>query len=331
VPDTPPLWQARERDADIDVLGIGENSLDHVYGFEGPVLLGDKHALSNHAERPGGQIASAMLGCARLGLRTAYVGAIGSDAAARTVLAPLERAGVDLSGMVEVAGAATRTATILVRPSDGLRTVLAHRDPGLALEPAQLDAGRIRSARALHLDACDPDLSEWAAGVARAAGIPVVLDVDHVWPNCERLLRLTDFPVVARQFADEIGEIDSPAECLDRLVGWGARLAVVTLGERGAVARSEQLTMSSSAFPVQARDTTGSGDAFHAGFIWGLLQGFGAERVLHVANAVAALTCEAPGAQEGLPTRDELEVFLAERSDTGRRTGARRVCREDDG
>jgi len=315
VPETVPLWLARKRGAGIDVLGIGENSLDHVYEFDGPLVQGEKHALSSTAEHAGGQIASTMLGCARLGLRSAYVGAVGKDAAARTVLAQLEREGVDLSGVVELPGVATRTAAILVRRSDGLRTVLAHRDAGLALEPAQLDAGQIESARVLHLDATDPDLSEWAAGLAKSAGIPVVLDLDQFWPNCERLLRLADFPVVARQFADEIGENDSPAECLEQLVGWGARLAVVTLGERGAVARSGQLTISSPAFPVQARDTTGSGDAFRAGFIWGLLQGFGAERVLHVANAVAALTCAAPGAQVGLPTRDQLEAFLAEPPD----------------
>jgi sugar/nucleoside kinase (ribokinase family) len=297
------------------VVGLGENSLDQIYGFDAAWVPGEKHALTSHCERAGGQIASAMLGCARLGLSAAYLGATGKDAAASLVLAPLARAGVDVSGVIEVPGARTRSAVILVRESDGLRSVLAHRDTQLAIGPAQLDARRIESAGALLLDASDPDASEWAARIAQDASVPVILDVDQLWPGHVRLLQLADFPVVSRDFADEIGEKDSPAACLEQLVGWGARLAVVTLGEQGALARSGELVISSPAFSVRVRDTTGSGDAFHAGFIWGLLQGHGAEQVLRVANAVAALSCQAPGAQEGLPNRDELEAFLADPPD----------------
>jgi sulfofructose kinase len=68
----------------------------------------------------------------------------------------------------------------------------------------------------------------------------------------------------------------------------------------------------SPAFQVVARDTTGAGDVFHAAFIWGLIQRMSERRILQVANAAAAMSCRALGAQGDLPTREELECFLRE-------------------
>jgi sugar/nucleoside kinase (ribokinase family) len=139
----------------------------------------------------------------------------------------------------------------------------------------------------------------------------VVLDADRLWPDAERLLAVTDFPVVSRGFAEEFGGTGDPADGLIELAGLGARLAVATCGPEGAIARGGDETLTSPAFEIEAADTTGAGDAFHAGFIWALLQGFDPVRVLRVANAVAGLSCTALGAQEGLPRREELEAFLA--------------------
>jgi sulfofructose kinase len=84
----------------------------------------------------------------------------------------------------------------------------------------------------------------------------------------------------------------------------------VTLGDRGAVAGGREEVIESPAFQVAARDTTGAGDVFHAAFIWGLLEGMSGARILQVANAAAAMSCRALGAQGGLPNREELEDFL---------------------
>ena len=68
----------------------------------------------------------------------------------------------------------------------------------------------------------------------------------------------------------------------------------------------------SPAFRMEARDTTGAGDAFHGAFVFGLLEGLDAAGVLRTANAAAAMNCRALGAQAGLPDRSELEAFLRE-------------------
>ena len=90
----------------------------------------------------------------------------------------------------------------------------------------------------------------------------------------------------------------------------GARLAVVTLGGRGTLAAFGEDVIEVSAYAVDARDTIGAGDVFHGAFAWGLLEGWGAARVLRAANAAAAMNCRFPGAQGGLPDRAELEAFL---------------------
>ena len=100
------------------------------------------------------------------------------------------------------------------------------------------------------------------------------------------------------------------------MVELGARLAVVTLAAHGAVARDRERELRSPAFPVAVRDATGAGDAFHAGLIFGLLEGLEGDTLLRVANAVAALNCGAEGAQKGLPTPDALEHFLANEHQT---------------
>ena len=304
------LWPLARGARATDVLGLGENSSDHVSLVEQWPVPGEKYEALEATTLPGGQVASALLACSRLGLRCAYLGAVGSDAAARVVLEPLGDAGIDLSGVQPVEGAATRSAQILVRASDGERSVLERRDPRLRLDTGRLDRRVIEQSSLLHLDVSDPAASTWAAAVAQAAGIPVVLDADRVVEGTEALLSHVDFPVVSEDFARAWGGNDSANDGLSRLAEGKPRLAVVTRGARGALAWAAGERLESPALDVAVRDTTGAGDAFHAGLIWSLFQESGAVEALHTANAVAGLACTALGAQAGLPDEAALAAFL---------------------
>ncbi len=295
------------------MLGIGQSSLDRVVFVEGPPPPADAPEPTEALELPGGQVATAILACARLGLRTAYAGAVGDDAAAAPVLEPLRRAGVDLSGVRVVRGARTRRALIYVERKNGERHVHPRRDPRLVLAPHDVDAAAVGATRVLHLDVEHPEAALRAARMARAAGVAVLLDLDRPAPGVEELLRNVDFPIVSRRFAEWISGSGSAAEGLAELLARGARLAVATLGPEGALAQGpgESAPIRSEGFRVEARDTTGAGDVFHAAFAFGLLQGWGAVTVLRMANAAAAMSCREVGAQGGLPDREALEAFLA--------------------
>jgi sugar/nucleoside kinase (ribokinase family) len=305
------LWPRPERPYRTDVIGIGENSLDRVGVVESLARPGGKEPLVEYSVQPGGQVATAVLACSRLGLRCAYVGAVGNDADAEAVLAPLEAAGVDLSGIKRVGGARTRLAMILVERASGERSVHGFRDARLALEASDLSRESIERARVLLLDAGDPEAAIWAAKIARGTGTAVVLDADRADSGLEKLLDHVDFPIVSGAFAESLqGDAEASDATLRELVAHGARLAVVTLGARGAVGRAGDRVIASPAHPVSCMDSTGAGDAFRAGFIWALLQGQGAEQVLRAANAAAGINCRARGAQGGLANRAELEAFL---------------------
>lgn len=305
-----PLWRERAAVRAIDVIGIGQNSYDHVAELDAFPTLAGKSAARSYATLPGGQIATALLACARLGLRAAFVSSVGDDPPGDAVLRPLREAGVDVSEVRRIPGAETQIALVLVDRPSGERTVIWYRDPRLGLEVANLCRASIERARLLHLDASDPDVGCWAAKVAREAGIPVVLDADRYRPELDDVLRLVDFPIVGREFAEIYTAGGAVQDALVKLCAAGARLAVVTLGAIGALARSGDRMIESSAFRIDVRDTTGAGDAFHAGFIWALLEGLDAERALCAANAAGALCCRAVGAQGGHPDRTSLEEFL---------------------
>ena len=305
------LWPLEAGARRFDVVGLGENSLDRLGRVARWPEPGGKQEWLDYSEMPGGQMASALVGCARLGLRVAYLGAVGSDAEAERVLEPLAQEGIDLSGVRRVQGARTRSATILVRTGDGERSVLAQPTLGLSLRTADLDRSAIEEASLLAVDLSDPDASLWAAGIARDAGIPVVLDADRVTEESGRLLGLVDFPAVSEDFAKAWAGVASAREGLEKLVSHGARLAVITCGERGAWAAQGRRRFSCAAFPVDVSDTTGAGDAFHAGLIWALFQRLPGALALRSACAVAGLSCRALGAQDGLPDEKALTEFLA--------------------
>ena len=289
------------------LLGVGECSLDTQLLVEALPPHGGKGRVLEWCERPGGQVATAVLAAARLGLASAYAGAVGDDAGAEAVLAPLATAGVDLSRVVRVAGAATRAAVIVVEQSSGERTVLGRRDPALDAARAELAALPLRGTRLLVLDGTDLALATALAERARGEAVPVLLDLDAPAPGAEALLAHVDFPIVSCGFAAAYG---GPEPALARLAALGARLAVVTLGAQGALARVDGQTLASPAFDVPVVDTTGAGDAFHGAFAWGLLQELAPVELLRVANAAAALACTAPGAQGALPDARRLRVLL---------------------
>ncbi len=305
------LWPIGGTGYELDVVGLGENSLDRLNRILAWPAAGQKQEILESTVCPGGQVASAMLGCARLGLRSAYLGAVGADAAADCVLVPLREAGIDLSGVQRISGAATRQAQILIRDGDGERSVLAQTDPGLRVALDRLDRRSVEKARLLLVDTSDLEASLWAAGVARDAGIPVVLDADRPVDGIEKLLGRVDFPVVSESFTRAWADGDSPAAGLEKLTHWGGRLAVVTCGADGARAAFGPHRIHAPAVSREIRDTTGAGDAFHAGLIWAILKGYGAREALDAANAVASFSCAALGAQAGLPSQTQLREFLA--------------------
>jgi sugar/nucleoside kinase (ribokinase family) len=297
-----------------DVVGVGVNAVDHLCTVDPFPTFDSKSALAGYDCQPGGQVATALVALARWGCRTAYVGTFGAGPLGELARRSLVDEDIDVSRARCRAGVANQTAVILVDRASGERTILMHRPAALTLRPDELDRELVTSARVLHLDGYDADAAFTAATWARAAGVPVVVDVDTRVGPVERLLAITDAVIVSRQFACELTGTREPAEALARLAAsTRAPVVALTLGADGAIAATAAGTFRAAGYAVDTVDTTGAGDVFHAGFVYGLLRGWPLERTLAFANAAAALKCTKLGGRPGIPTVAEADALIAAR------------------
>lgn len=293
-----------------DVVAVGENSLDLLAVVAPTRLAAGKQQLDDFRLEPGGQMATAALGCARLGLRTRFVGVFGADEWSARARAPLDAAGVDVVAVTHP-GTPGRIAVVLVAP-DGERTVFERRDPRLVLPPDAVPDQAIADARILMADATQPDATLRALAVARQAGTISICDVERVSPEADAILATVDVAVVPGPFATAWAGTDDLRAALERLSEHcrHASLVIATCGANGSLARCGGAFVSTEGFRVAVVDTTGAGDAFRAGLAAGLIHlGAGADLadLLRFANVTGALNCRALGAQAGLPSLVEVQ------------------------
>lgn len=294
----------------LDVVGFGESSVDYVYVVpELPRAGAAKLRITSSFSSGGGQVATTIAACAALGLRAAYLGAIGDDEQLRRIRAELQRRGVDTTRII-VRRAATRYAVILVEERTGERVVLWERDPALDVPPALIDRSLVAGTRVVHVDATDIQAAIRLAELARQAGAVVTCDIDQVTPGTTDLLRLVTHPILAAGVPAALTGADD--------VEWGLRVLRkthpgvlwVTLGDRGAAVLDGDQFFTAAAVPVQPVDTTSAGDVFRAGVIYGIVQGWPTARTLIFANTAAAVCCTRAGAMSSVPSLEEVLAQL---------------------
>lgn len=295
-----------------EVVGVGENAADTVMRVRVFPSPGGKEKIEAITREAGGSVATALVTCRRLGLGVRYLGSVGDDETGRFQAASLRREGFDLRYLRTARGARSRISQIILDTTTGERVVLWERDPRLALNPVEISPAVLAGARAVHLDATDLPASKRVARLARKAGIPVVADLDAVYPGIESLLPLVDYLIASSDFiAPATGERD-PFRALERLADLSkGRLVGVTLGRDGALVFSEGRFLYSPGFRIEAVDTTGAGDVFHGGFIYALVRGWGLEESLEFANAMAALNSMALGARGGIASEKRARRLMA--------------------
>ena len=284
-----------------DVVGLGLNAMDTICVLPRFPVPNTKIHLHDVRVEPGGQVATALVTCARLGLRARYIGSVGTDDWGKAQLASLSAENLDIH-VRQVEGASSQVAIILLEKGIGERTILWRRDPQLIYPVEELRREMIAGSRILHLDGCDSAAALQAARWAREAGMPVVIDIDELYnESTHELLKLVDYLIASSDFAED------PRELADR---YGCAVVGITRGADGAVFLNRGRLIESSAFKVTVSDTTGAGDVFHGAFIYGLLQQWALEDVIRFAHAVAAMKCMHIGARRGIPTLSQVKEFL---------------------
>jgi sugar/nucleoside kinase (ribokinase family) len=286
--------------------------MNHLFLLEGLPEPETKVGAVAATRQGGGVVATAMVTCARLGLRAAYVGKVGADALGREVGDELAREGVDVSGLVRDPAAPTRFTIGLVERGSGRRTLVRDAGRPARLEPGDLSPATATAGRVLHLDGYEGPAALRAARWAREAGIPVSLDAEEATECREELCRLADILIVSDPFAEMLTGATRLDAVLDGLAARGPALVGVTLGAGGAAVRHRGETVVTPAIPGPVLDTTGAGDVFHGAFLAGLLWGWPLGACLELANAVAGLKCRRLGGRAGIPSLAETRTFLAD-------------------
>jgi sulfofructose kinase len=300
-------------DKPFDAVGFGLNAVDHLIVVPEYPAFDTKMRLLDHKQSAGGQTATAMVALRRLGLKTAYAGRFGSDPEGLFGLQTLKDDDVNVDFAEVVQGARNQIAFITIEQRSGERTIVWDRDDrlGYKREEAPVEFGQL--GKVLHLDAHDPPACVRIAQAAHETGTIVSADIDNVYDGLPELLPLIDIMIGSKEFPRRVTGVSEPRAALVELKNrFGCALVGMTIGAAGALIYHDGRFIESPGFeaPGGCRDTTGAGDAFHAGFLYGFLTGEDVETSLKLGNAVAAMKCSALGARTALPTKSELDQFL---------------------
>ena len=295
------------------ILCVGDIDMDLVVSV--PRLPGTDEKVSGRrvALTPGGMAANVAVGLARLGTPVRMLGAVGDDEAGETAVTALRDAGVEVSHVVRVANEATFMCVILIEPS-GEKSLVRLESPAYLPRPADLTEAAFAGIRHVHTTHGDPALAEAALEAAKVVGATVSLDLEaadlpEAPDGLRRLLGRIDLLFVSRRSREAAEALLGP------LRGTTEAMIVTTLGAEGARAEGGGATAEVAGLPAAPTDTSGAGDAFAAAFLSRWLEEAPPAEALAFANAAAALSTRAFGAQAGLPTEAEVRAALTDPTD----------------
>jgi len=295
-----------------DVVGVGLNATDTLLVVPHFPAYAGKVPFHEEMLSPGGQVASAIVTCARLGLRAKYIGSVGDDERGRIQIESLRSSEINLDHVQLRKGCANQSAYIIIDRTTGERTVLWRRPECLRIDPAEIAPEQITCARLLHIDGHDTLAVEHAARIARQAGMPVTVDVDTIYHGFDRVLPHVDYLVASSEFPVQWTNERDPFKALEMIQNeYHLRVAAMTLGAHGALALEDGKFFYSPAFVVNCKDTTGAGDVFHGAFCYAVLQNWAMRDTLDFANAMAALNCTALGARGAIKSLKDARSLMA--------------------
>ena len=298
------------KDKPFEVVGMGLNSVDFLSVVPEFPAPNSKMKILQFSKQGGGQVATALVALSRWNIRTKYIGKIGGDELGQFSLTTLREEGVDISSVTIEPGGTNQYAMIIVDGPSGERTILWDRDERLMYREGELRKKDICSGKILHLDGHDIQAALQCARWAREEKIPTVIDLDKVEPLTSELIKEIDFVITSERFPKMFTGISHRERAFLELQKYTLGFLCVTLGHEGAVALVNGEMLYAKGFTVKVVDTTGAGDVFHAGFIYGLLQNWEVQEILRFANAVAVLKCRDLGGRKGIPTLEEVQRFL---------------------
>ncbi|OEU63421.1 MAG: hypothetical protein BBJ57_06675 [Desulfobacterales bacterium PC51MH44] len=287
------------------VFGLGQCCLDYIGKINAYPPPDVKCEFFDMVIQGGGPVATALVALARWGVACAFTGVLGDDLFGPMIEASLANEGIDTSGILIRKSFDSQFAFIVAEPGVGRRTIFWRRPTGPPPRPEEIDYTIIRNAKVFHTDGIFIEASLAACKAAQEAGIPVVVDAGSLREGMLELARLSDYFLASATFAKTLVGDDKPLDACFKLAELGPRVVGVTLGPKGYIALDRGRIIERPAYPVDAIDTTGCGDVFHAGFIYGLLEDWDVDKSLDFASWAAAMVSLKLGGRAGIPPLED--------------------------
>ncbi len=297
-------------DGQYDVIGFGTNALDLIAVIDGYPQPDTKAPTLEFDVQGGGVVATAMVTCARLGLRTRYIGKFGTDFWSRVTRRTLSREGIDVRHLLRAPGSPGHVSLVLVDRASGARTLFYRRPPAYAIRPEELDRAALTAGRPLHVDGIDAAAALQAVRWAREVGMRVTMDGERIVEGIEAVWPLVDLLVCNPRFVATTTGRSALEDGLRDLASRGPSRVAATLGEDGAIGFEKGRCVHAPGFRVTVVDTNGAGDVFHGACAFGELRGWSLVWTLTFANAVAAMKCRTLGGRRGIPALPDVRKFL---------------------
>lgn len=298
------------------IICLGKSTLDRIWPLAELPTLGGKYRASSYLELGGGMAATAAVAVTRLGASASFCGRAGDDSSGHAMLDELAGYGVDVSQFRLFKGARSSVSGILV-DSEGERMIVNYAGAGLPEDADWLELDEVGSAGAVLIDVRWKEGGIAICSRARALGVPTVMDGEAADADIfEALLPLVDHAIFSVQGLRSFGggKITNHMQLLQKVRGMGCKVAAVTMGPQGCLWLDDNGPSHQPAFAVDVVDTTGAGDVFHGAYALALAEGMAIEAAMRFASGVAALKCTHHGGRAGIPSRKEVDDFLARQS-----------------
>lgn len=294
-----------------DVLVSGLNVVDLLVTLPERYTKGRKHAVDNIVIQGGAPAGNGACGMATLGLNTAFLGFRGTNAQSDIACSELQRCGVDIGLMLTDANAIPATALVEVDQITGDRTVFYTTNGYRALQPMDINPAWLEGVRLVYVDGYDIEGNIELLRLANQRGIPSVVDMESGdLEQLKTMLMLGSHIILPLEAAQALSGAKQPQHSLHALAQLTSAQLVITDGSNGSWALFDGEIIHQACFEVDVVDTTGCGDAYHAAYAYGLLQGHSLVNRMEFASAFAAIVATYFGGRTYFPSVSEVEQFI---------------------
>ena len=292
------------------VACVGITVLDRIFRVDHLPKAGGKYVARDYFEVGGGPAATAAVAIAKLGMAVDYIGRVGNDDVAASMIRELSQYGVGTRHIRTIQEAKSSFSAILV-DDEGERMIINYQDATLDSDAKWLKEINFAQYESILCDVRWPAGAKHALEQAKQLQKQSVLDADITPQDITELVALADHVAFSEPGLAKFSQLDDPIDGLRVAQTKTNGKVYVTVGSKGCYWLEGNTLHHQPGFKVDVKDTTGAGDVFHGAFAFALAKGMAIKDIVAFASAVAALKCTRLGGRDGVPDLATIDAFLA--------------------